>query len=85
MLKKSDPHSSASAIISFLVVLLAFSIFIIFNVNKDTLLQPDVKPTFMILTTVGMGLLIGLVYLVNQSTSKHTSKAKSTPHKKKKR
>ncbi|MBI4079375.1 MAG: hypothetical protein HY429_03710 [Candidatus Levybacteria bacterium] len=67
MIKKSDSHSTAKAIIMLMVVMLAFLILVIFMDRKEALAQSGDLTTFINLTIVGMGFLIVLVYFVNQS------------------
>ncbi|HYK08695.1 MAG TPA: hypothetical protein VEW42_04320 [Candidatus Eisenbacteria bacterium] len=55
------------SILALLILLVAFSILLIFSTNKDALMAPGVFPLFMTLATVGLGLLVGLLFLVNNS------------------
>jgi hypothetical protein len=77
------PHplheNNLKAIIYLLLVLLAFGIFILFYNNSELILQSHSFTLFMVLVTVGMTLMVGLVYLV--SNSKHPSHHKVAHHK----
>jgi len=59
-------EKNIKAIISLLIVLLAFGIFLLFFNYQENLLSPDNFYPFMVLTFVGMGLLLGLLFLVNR-------------------
>ena len=65
---------NVKSILALLILLVAFSILLIFLNNQTTLMAPDVFPMFMTLSTVGLGLLAGLLFLVNKS---HHAPAKS--------
>lgn len=87
---KKMHYDSVKAIISFLIVLLAFGIFMLFYMNSDAIIRANKFYLFISLATIGMGLLIGLMYLVNNQAHLHkqhavkpASKAKTTPSKKK--
>lgn len=71
MAKKGQINeSNAKLLIAFLIVLLGFAVFILFNANKDTILASDNLKGLVTLIVVGMGLLIGLLYLVNAKPSR---------------
>lgn len=72
----SHHHQNAKALIGLLIVLLAFGIFLLFYTYSEEILQENRFYLFMTLTTVGMGLMVGLMYLANNS--KHPSHAAST-------
>lgn len=57
-----------------LIVLLAFAILILFYNNSEAIMQSNKFYLFMTLVTVGMGLMLGLMFLV--SNSKHPSHKK---------
>lgn len=89
-IQKSNPHQSAKAGVAMMVVLLAFALFLLFYNYKDYLMETGQFPFFMVMTTIGLGLMVGLVYLVfNQKEPKtKTVKApakKATKAKKKKK
>lgn len=76
MLQAGDTHSHVKTIISFLIFLLAAAIFFIFYTNKDHILVPGTAQLFMTLAIIGMGLLIGLLFLVSNSDTRGSSKVK---------
>jgi hypothetical protein len=87
---KKVSYDSVKAIISFLILLLAFGIFMLFYMNSDVIVRENKFFLFISLATIGMGLLIGLMYLVNnqahlkkQHVAKPVAKAKSPAAKKK--
>ena len=63
-IQKSDPHSTAQAGVAMFIVLLAFGIFLLFYNYQDYLMESGQFTLFMTLAAIGMGLLIGLLYLV---------------------
>lgn len=78
MLKRSDPHSSAKALIAFLIVVVAFSVLFIFERNKDNILYTGNFQSFIFLVFLGSSLLLTLLFLVNKSIeSKVVRKTKS--------
>lgn len=68
-------EKSAKAIISLLIVLMAFAVFLLFYNYQQNLMSPDNFYPFMILTFVGMGLLLSLLFLVNKKTPVNTVKS----------
>jgi uncharacterized membrane protein len=60
-------EKNVKSILALLILLVAFSILLIFSTNKDTLMAPEVFPMFMTFSTVGLGLLVGLLFLVNKN------------------
>lgn len=66
--KRSSGHNNintANAVISFLVLLLAFSTLLLFRSYRDSILLSGNFNTFILLSGVGFGLLITLLFLVN--------------------
>ena len=66
--KRPSGHNNinaANAVISFLVLLLAFSTLLLFRNYKGVITLSGNLNTFILLTGVGFGLLIMLLYLVN--------------------
>lgn len=59
--------TAANAVIAFLVLLLAFSTLLLFRNNRDSILLSGNLNTFILLSGVGFGLLITLLYLLNKS------------------
>lgn len=89
-MKNSAHHEkNARSVISFLIVLIAFAILLIFYTNKDALMMPDTFPIFITLTVLGLGLLAGLLFLISGHHSQKTHKvihhAKKSSSKKKKK
>lgn len=80
MLKHPDKHSSAQAIFAFSLVILAFCIFILFYVNQDNIIFSGSFKPFVFLVTVGLGLMLVLMYLVSES---HPDRRKASARKKK--
>ncbi len=76
-------HSAVKSFLSFMILAVAAMMFFIFYNNQDTIFANNDWQLFMTLAVVGAGLLIGLLYLVNnsqsptvKSTKKKSSKAK---------
>ncbi|MBI4097704.1 MAG: hypothetical protein HY426_01575 [Candidatus Levybacteria bacterium] len=68
--KKSSSRNNltaANAVISFLVLLLAFSILLLFRNYKDTIISSGNFNGFLVLVTLGFALLISLLFLINNS------------------
>lgn len=64
--KTSAQHvTAANAVISFLVLLLAFSTLVLFRNNKDVIFQSGNFNGFIVLVTIGFALLVSLLFLVN--------------------
>lgn len=66
MLKKSDPHSSARAIIAFLIVAIAFVILYAFYVYRDKIVVSGNLYPFIFLAFIGSSFLLALLFLVNK-------------------
>jgi len=66
MLKKSDPHSSAKALIAFLIVALAFTVMVVFYKNRLTILESGNLKSFVFLVFLGCSFLLTLLFLVNK-------------------
>jgi len=86
-MKKASHYEAARAIIAFFIILIAFGIFLLFYLNSDTIIRANRFYLFISLATVAMGLLIGLMYLVNNQPhlERHTAKVKRSSSKKKTR
>ena len=83
-----DHHHTAKTFLAFLVLVVAFAILIIFVANAEYILRDDKFHMFMTLAVIGCGLLVGLLYLVNNSShkpSKSVSRSTSKKSKSKKR
>lgn len=68
---------NVKSILALLILLVAFSILLIFITNQTTLMAPSVFPMFMTLSTVALGLLAGLLFLVNKSHHKVAKASRS--------
>ena len=79
-----DHHHTAKAFLSFLILVIGFVILIIFVGNADYILRQDKFHMFMTLAVIGCGLLVGLLYLVNNSSHKPTQSASRSTSKKSK-
>ena len=78
-------HSAIKAFLSFMILAVAAMMFFIFYNNQENIFANNDWQGFIILAVVGAGLLIGLLYLVNNSQT-HTvksTKKKSSKSKKK--
>ena len=74
-LKKSDHESTLKAVTAFLILLLAFGVFILFKTYEENLALTDSIRSFVFVAAVGMAFLLGLLYLVNnQKISKSKKK-----------
>lgn len=66
MAKNRQRHeSNAKSAIALLIVLLAFGMFVLFYTNKDAIIDSGDLKSVMTVIIMGMGFLIGLLYLVN--------------------
>lgn len=85
-MKTHEPLSSAKAIVGFLVLAIAFVIFYKFNQNQDLFLSdPEALRGYLIMAIVGGGFLLGLLYLVGQTSHKPVKKSPTKSSKKKKK
>lgn len=85
---KHNPNHliNAKAIISFLILAIAFVVFYKFVNNAKYLYQdPNALQNYVIFAIVGGGFLIGLLYLTSQTTHKTATKTKSVRSSKKKK
>ncbi len=76
-LEKGNHNSNAKAVIAFLILALVFVLFvkIVFSINY-LYNDPAMLQKYVIFAIIGGGFLVGLLYLVNQSSSKGKSKKK---------
>ncbi|MFH1832599.1 MAG: hypothetical protein ABH816_00330 [Candidatus Levyibacteriota bacterium] len=72
--KKSDHESTLKAVIAFLILLVAFSIFILFKAYQDNIMSTNSLKSFVFVVAVGMAFLLGLLYLVNNQKISKTKK-----------
>ena len=66
MLKESDPHSSAKAVVAFLIVALAFTVLVVFYKNRLAILESGNLKSFVFLVFLGCSFLLTLLFLVNK-------------------
>lgn len=66
--KRSIHVNTVKPILSLLIVLVAFSLFLLFTTYKDSILASGSFNSYIFLTTVAMGLLVALLFLVNSSS-----------------
>lgn len=66
------PHAEKNlrALTMLLILLLAFGVFLLFFVNQDAIRFAGNFTLFLVATFVGMGLLIGLLFLVSKPADK---------------
>lgn len=68
-MKLHDHHSTAKAVIAFLILFIALGVLLIFKMNAESVIQAGNFTFFMFIATAGMALLVGLLYLVNKPHS----------------
>ena len=85
-MKSAELLTALKAIISFLSVLLAFSILLLFSKYQDSIINSNNLQIFMVLVVIALSFILGLVFLVNnsQNATKKVSKVASKSRKKKK-
>lgn len=85
-MKTAELLTTLKAIVSFLSVLLAFSILLLFSKYQDSIVTSNNLQLFMVLVVIALSFILGLVYLVNNSqhTTKQVGKTASKSRKKKK-
>ncbi|HLD01857.1 MAG TPA: hypothetical protein VJC10_03180 [Patescibacteria group bacterium] len=74
-MKKTDHERNVRSVLSFLLLLFAVSVFLLFYQNKDVVLTYGTIKPFLVLTIVLMGLLFSLMYLASNSLA-HSKKRK---------
>lgn len=57
---------SVKAVVAFMIVTLAFGIFVLFNNYQENIILTGMFQAFMVLVVFGMALLLGLLFLVNK-------------------
>lgn len=68
--KSSDLLIITRSVIALLIVLLAFSVLVLFSKYKQNIMENNSFVPFMILTTIGLGLLVSLLFLINPARKK---------------
>jgi uncharacterized membrane protein len=85
-MKKEHHVTNAKAIIALLILAVAFVLFYKFATNQDFFnSDPALMRNYVVLSILGGGLLIGLLYLTSNTTHKAPAKKKSVKVMKKKR
>lgn len=79
-----DHHVALKAFTAFLIVSVAAVLFILFQRYSDKVFLDGNLEVFTVLSLIGGGLLLGLLYLVNKPHHSHTPKKKTVKRKKKK-
>lgn len=69
-MRHGSHHDNAKAVISLFIVLLAFGIFLLFYTNSEEIIRTNKFFSFMTFSTIAMGLMVGLLFLVNNSKEK---------------
>lgn len=72
--KHHDHHHVVKNLMSFFILVIAFSILLVFVNNSENIIEGNNFKTFMTLAVIGAALLIGLLYLVNNSDTKGVTK-----------
>ena len=75
-MKISDSHTSAKAVMAFLIVIVAFSMLVLFEKGKDNILTSGNLYPFVILAFIGSSLLLALLFFVNQQQAHQKIKSK---------
>lgn len=83
--KHHDHHHVIKTLMSFFILVIAFSVLLIFVNNSENIIEGNNFKMFMTLAVVGAGLLIGLLYLVNNSDTKSIAKSSQKSKSKKKK
>jgi hypothetical protein len=78
-------HTALRALASFLILVLAFAILLIFRNNQTNILDNNQFQLYMVLATVGAALLVGLLYFVNKPQAKTVKSVRKTAKKSAKR
>lgn len=77
-----EGHSTAKAIIGFLIVIIAFGVLSLFTANKETIIASSLFPSFVLFTALGMIFLVVLLYLVDRPLWETHKATRKTSHKK---
>lgn len=65
-LKNSESEKNIRAVISLLVLGIAFGVLLLFSNYKESIITAGMFQPFILLVFAGMALLLGLLYLVNK-------------------
>jgi len=80
-----DYHHVVKSFMAFFILVIAFSVLLVFVNNSENIIEGNNFKLFMILAIVGAGFLVGLLYLVSNSNTKGAAKNTSKPSSKKKK
>lgn len=80
-MKKSLHFDSIKAVIALLILLIGFGVFLLFYTNSESMLEDGRVYPFVILGTICLSLLLGLLYLVNNSKHSHVKVHKAVTSK----
>lgn len=75
----NDHHHVVKTFMAFLILVVAFSMLLVFVNNSENIIEGNEFKLFMTLAIVGAGLLVGLLYLVSNSNTRGVTVAKSSP------
>lgn len=59
-------EKNIKAVMALMIIAMAFGILLLFSNYKESIVMAGMFQTFMVLVVVGMGMLLGLLYLVNK-------------------
>lgn len=65
-----DSHKTSRAVLGLLIIMLAASVFLLFRTYEQSIVERNMFYPFIILTFLGMGLLLSLLFLSNPSHPK---------------
>ncbi len=83
-MKNSSHFETAKALAALFIVLIGFGVFLLFYTNSESILQGDSFYSLITLTIIVFSLLIGLLYLVNNSKHPQANAARTSSKKHKK-
>lgn len=73
---KFDSHGAVKSIVALFVAFIMFGIVALFSTYRDNIIDGNKFSAFVVLCTVALGLLMGLMYLVNPVNSLKAKKKK---------
>ncbi len=79
-----EGHSTARAIIGFLIVIISFGILSLFTINKEQIIGSNLFSGFVFFTALGMVFMIILLYLADKPLWETHKTSRKVHHKKKK-
>lgn len=81
-MKNSSHIDTAKAVVAFFIVLVAFGVLMLFYNNSSDIIDGGGYYSFITLTVIAFSLLLGLMYLINNSKHPSIHKASAKKHKK---